>query len=87
MHTIWGAGYAEVFGPKDGFGPMPGEDALGLNEEERALWAEAYTDPDRSVIQRQRDVRRLREHQEREREKARHAWPASKAGQLLKKLG
>jgi hypothetical protein len=42
----------------------------------------------------QRDERRLREHQEQERqhqeqekERERQAWPASRAGQLLKKLG
>ena len=73
MHKIWGKMFVEDFGPKDGLGPMPGEDELGLNEEERALWADAYTDPARAVIQRQRDARRLREHQEREREKARRA--------------
>jgi hypothetical protein len=87
MHQIWGERFAEEYGPKDGFGLRPGEDPLGLNEEERALWAEAYTDPERAVIQRQRDERRLREHQERERESERQAWPTSKAGQLLKKLG
>jgi hypothetical protein len=87
MHHIWGQGYAEAYGPKDGFGMLPGEDALGLNEEERALWAEAYTDPARAVIQRQRDARRLREQPERSKERERQAWPASRAGQLLKQLG
>lgn len=87
MHDIWGKLYAPRLGPKDGFGLWPGEDELGLNEEERALWAEAYIDSQRAVIQQQRDERRLREHCERERERERQAWPASKAGQLLKKLG
>lgn len=87
MHDIWGKLYAASYGPKDGLGQMPGEDELGLNEEERALWAEAYRDPDRAVIQRQRDERRLREHQEREKARERQAWPATRAGQLLKKLG
>jgi len=58
MHFIWGKMFAPAFGPKDGLGPMPGEDELGLNEEERELWADAYTDPQRAVIQRQRDERR-----------------------------
>ena len=87
MHEIWGERFADTYGPTDGFGLRPGEDALGLNEEERALWAEAYADPQRAVIQRQRDERRFREHQEREKERERQAWPATKAGQLLKKLG
>lgn len=87
MHKIWGEMFVPAYGPKDGLGPMPGEDALGLNEEERTLWANAYTDPQRAVIQQQRDERRLREHLEREKEKERQAWPSSKAGQLLKKLG
>jgi hypothetical protein len=87
MHQIWGKMFVASYGPKDGLGPMPGEDELGLNEEERALWAKAYTDPDRAVIQQQRDERRLREHLEREKERERQAWPASRAGQLLKKLG
>jgi len=87
MHQMWGKQFVPAYGPKDGFGLRPGEDELGLNEEERALWADAYTDPERAVIQRQRDERRLREHQKRERERERQAWPASKAGQLLKKLG
>jgi hypothetical protein len=87
MHKIWGEMFVAAYGPKDGFGPMPGEDELGLNKAERKLWANAYTDPDRAVIQQQRDERRLREHQEREKEREREAWPASRAGLLLKKLG
>jgi hypothetical protein len=87
MHKIWGEMFAAAYGPKDGFGLRPGEDALGLDEEERALWADAYTDPQRAVIQQKRDARRWREHQEREKERERQAWPSSAAGQLLKKLG
>ena len=87
MHSIWGEQFVPEFGPKDGFGIRPGEDVLGLDEEERALWADAYTDPQRAVIQRQRDERRWREHQEREKERERKSWPTSTAGQLLKKLG
>jgi hypothetical protein len=87
MHHIWGELYIPAWGPKDGFGIRPGEDVLGLDEEERELWANAYTDPDRAVIQQQRDARRLREHQEREREEERQAWPTTEPGQLLKKLG
>src|SRR5260221_7424830 len=87
MHEIWGPRYVPAWGPKDGFGNREGEDVLGLDEEERALWANAYTDPKRVVIAEQRDARRLREHQEREKEREKQAWPASRAGQLLKKLG
>ena len=87
MHSIWGEMFVPAFGPKDGFGLRPGEDVLGLDEAERALWANAHTDPQRAVIQQQRDERRWKEHQEREKERERQAWPASKAGQLLKKLG
>jgi hypothetical protein len=87
MHHIWGELYIPAWGPKDGFGIRPGEDVLGLDEEERELWANAYTDPDRAVIKEQRDARRLREHQEREREEERQAWPTTEPGQLLKKLG
>jgi hypothetical protein len=87
MHHIWGELYIPAWGPKDGFGIRPGEDVLGLDEEERELWANAYTDPDRAVIKEQRDARRLREHQERERAQERQAWPTTRAGQLLKKLG
>jgi hypothetical protein len=87
MHQIWGEMFADAYGPKDGFGLRQGEDALGLDEEERALWADAYTDPERAVIQQKRDARRWREHQEREKERERKKWPATRAGQLLKQLG
>lgn len=84
---IRGERFGPQYGPKDGFGLRPGEDGLGLTEEERALWAKVFTDPDRAVIQKQRDERRLREHHAREKERERKAWPASRAGQVLKKLG
>lgn len=83
MVQIWEVQYI----PKDGFGIRPGENELGLTEEEQALWTKAYTDPMHRAIVQERDARRLIEHQERERERERQAWPASQAGQLLKKLG
>ncbi|HEV7675299.1 MAG TPA: hypothetical protein VGQ12_12275 [Candidatus Angelobacter sp.] len=86
-HEIWGEPYVPAWGPKDGFGIREGEDVLGLDEAERALWEIAGTDPQRAVIAEQRDERRFKEHQEREKERERQAWPASTAGQLLKKLG
>lgn len=87
MHHIWGERYVPAWGPKDGFGIREGEDVLGLDEEERELWANAYTDPQRAVIAEQRDARRLREHQELEAQRERQEWPISRPGQLLKKLG
>ncbi|HEV7673315.1 MAG TPA: hypothetical protein VGQ12_02165 [Candidatus Angelobacter sp.] len=86
-HEIWGEPYVPAWGAKDGFGIREGEDVLGLDEAERALWEIACTDPQRAVIAEQRDERRFKEHQEREKERERQAWPASTAGQLLKKLG
>jgi hypothetical protein len=86
-HEIWGESYVPAWGPKDGFGIREGEDVLGLDEAERALWEVAGTDPQRAVIAEQRDERRFKEHQEREKERERQTWPASTAGQLLKKLG
>jgi hypothetical protein len=86
-HEIWGPGYVPAWGPKDGFGIREGEDVLGLDEAERALWEIAGTDPQRAVIAEQRNARRLKEHQEREGERARQEWTTSRAAQLLKKLG
>lgn len=87
-------GIKSPYSPKDDFGYREGEDALGLDEREQALWSKARSDGERFVIMEQRDERRLREHQEEEREhqeqekeRERQAWPASRAGQLLKKLG
>ena len=86
-HEIWGERYVPVWGPKDGFGIREGEDVLGLDEEERDLWEHAHTDPHRAEITKQRDARRLKEHQEREAERDRQEWTTSRAAQLLKKLG
>jgi hypothetical protein len=69
--------------PKDGFGFRKGEDAMGFTAEERQLTVRTHTRDEFEVLIRQRDERRLREHQERERQ----AWPRTRAGQLLKKLG
>lgn len=86
-HEIWGERYVPVWGPKDGFGIREGEDVLGLDEEERELWNNAYTDPQRAEIAKQRDARRLKEQQECEVERERQEWTTSRAAQLLKKLG
>ena len=82
-HEIWGERYVPIWGPKDGFGIREGEDVLGLDEEEQDLWEHAYTDTRRREIVEQRDARRLEEHKEVEKEE----WSATRAGQLLRKLG
>ena len=51
------------------------------------MWEHAYTDPHRAEITKQRDARRLKEHQEREAQRERQEWTTSRAAQLLKKLG
>jgi hypothetical protein len=71
------------YGPRDDFGYRDGEDGLGLDHVERALWDKAKDENDRFAIMQQRDERRLREHQAQER----RAWSTTRAGQLLKKLG
>ena len=71
------------YGVTDDFGYRPGEDARGFTKEESELWYQAHNHNEREAIMRQRDERRLKEHRERERQ----AWPATRAGQLLKKLG
>jgi hypothetical protein len=76
-------GIKSPYGPKDDFGYSDGEDALGLNEHERALWDKVDDEDERFAIMEQRDARRLKEHQEREKEE----WSTTQAGQLLKKLG
>ena len=75
-HEIWGERYVPAWGPKDGFGIREGEDVLGLDEEERELWEHAYTDPQRAEITKQRDARRLEEHQEVEKQE----WSANREG-------
>lgn len=69
--------------PKDDFGYREGENALGMDQEEQALWNKARSQDERFAILQQRDKRRLKEHEERERQ----TWPTTRAGQLLKKLG
>ena len=69
--------------PTDGFGFRQGEDAMGFTAEERELTIKAHTRDEFEVLIRARDERRLKEHEERERQ----AWPTTRAGQLLKKLG
>jgi hypothetical protein len=76
-------GIKSPYGPRDDFGYRRGEDAIGLDEQERALWDQARSDNDRFAIMEQRDARRLKEHQEREKQE----WATTRAGQLLKKLG
>jgi hypothetical protein len=70
-------------GVRDDFGFREGEDARGFTEEESALWYKSDAHEHHLNVMQQRDERRLREHQEAER----RAWPATRAGQLLKKLG
>ncbi len=72
----------------DGFGYREGENSLGMVAEEQELWRQArglYAET-RVVLER-RDARRLREHNEREKEREKQAWARTEAGQLLKKLG
>jgi len=72
----------------DGFGFREGENSLGMDAEEQALWRKANgTFPDTREVLQRRDARRLREHNEREKERERQAWGKTEAGQLLKKLG
>lgn len=71
------------YGPNDDFGYRRGENALGMDANESALWDKARSEDDRMAIMRQRDARRLQERKEREQQ----VWAKSHAGQLLKKLG
>jgi len=72
----------------DGFGFREGENSLGMDAEEQELWRKARgTYPDTLHVMQRRDARRLREHNEREKERERQAWARTEAGQLLKKLG
>jgi hypothetical protein len=72
----------------DGFGYREGENSLGMDAEEQELWraAKGRFPETREVLER-RDARRLREHNEREKEREKQAWARTEAGQLLKKLG
>jgi hypothetical protein len=67
----------------DHFGFREGENAVGFIQEESDLWYQAKTHDEREAVLRIRDARRLGEEQERQRK----AWPATRAGQLLKHLG
>jgi hypothetical protein len=69
--------------PTDGFGIREGEDPMGFTAEERQLTIKAHTRDEFEVLIRARDERRLKEHEDRERQ----AWPTTRPGQLLKKLG
>lgn len=71
------------YGVRDNFGYREGEDVRGFTEEENKLWSKGQSMDEREAVMRQRDERRLREHKERER----HAWGRTPAGQLLKQLG
>src|SRR5713226_6232321 len=71
-------------GVRDDFGFREGEDPIrGFTAEESALWYKSDAHAHRMDVMRQRDERRLKEHQEREKQE----WPTTRAGQLLKKLG
>src|SRR6266853_3381286 len=70
-------------GVRDDFGYSRDEDCRGFDREERVLWDQATSNEEREALKRRRDERRLREHQEQERQ----AWSTTRAGQLLKKLG
>ncbi len=70
-------------GVTDGFGYRDGEDCRGFTREESALFDKAQSADEREAIKQQRDERRLREHNERERQ----TWGTTRAGQLLKQLG
>ena len=72
-----------AYGVRDDFGYRDGEDCRGFIEEENELWSKAVSMSEREAVMQQRDERRLREHQERERQ----AWGTTRAGQLLKQLG
>jgi hypothetical protein len=72
----------------DGFGYREGENSLGMDTEEQELWRQAGgTYPDTLEVLQRRDARRLREHNEQEKEREKQAWARTEAGQLLKKLG
>ncbi|HEY2499300.1 MAG TPA: hypothetical protein VGK24_19745 [Candidatus Angelobacter sp.] len=75
------------YAPQDGFEFKQGENSLGMDEEEQALWEKARSLEDRYAIMQQRDARRLTEHNERMKERERQEWRRTEAGQLLKKLG
>ncbi len=72
----------------DGFGFREGENSLGMDAEEQEMWRVAKGRyPETRVVLERRDARRLKEHNEREKEREKQAWALNEAGQLLKKLG
>lgn len=54
------------YGPNDDFGYRHGENTLGMDANEAALWNKVRSEDDRLAIMRQRDARRLQEHKEKE---------------------
>ncbi len=76
-------GYRSPYGPRDDFGYKREENALGLDEQEQALWNKAGSEDDRFAIMEQRDARRLREHQEQEKQE----WPTTEGGAAFEKAG
>ena len=70
-------------GVRDDFGYREGEECRGFTAEESALFDKTKSPEEREAIMRRRDERRLREHEERERQ----AWSKTRAGRLLKELG
>jgi hypothetical protein len=75
--------YRSPYGPNDDFDYRDDENALGFDKQEQALWNKARSEEDRFAIMEKRDARRLKEHQEGEKQE----WATTRAGQLLKKLG
>ena len=78
---------ASIYEPTDDFGFRQGEDSLGMDKEEQSLWRKAKDHNAHVEIMERRDARRLREHNEREKECEAQEWSRSEAGQLLRKLG
>ena len=78
---------ASIYEPTDDFGFREGEDSLGMDKEEQRLWRKAKDHNAHVEIMERRDARRLREHNEQEKERETQEWSRSEAGQLLKKLG
>jgi len=78
---------ASIYEPTDDFGFREGEDSLGMDKEEQSLWRKAKDHNTHVEIMERRDARRLRENNEREKERETQEWSRSEAGQLLRKLG
>jgi len=58
-----------------------------MDKEEQSLWRKAKDHNTHVEIMERRDARRLRENNEREKERETQEWSRSEAGQLLRKLG